>query len=163
MINPTQRERSGEGYTLGVETPSLPVDLSLGRLRSWLKEDMAVWGLRSMADEIEVRINTRMTRSLGNARPVEKRVTLAAWLMTRPEELICEVLCHEAAHIAVFTLHGRGCRPHGKEWKDLMVRAGFEPRVRIDVPDAPRPRRRRRRRASGLHRIAGAMLTWIRA
>ena len=120
-----------------------------------------MWGLQPLADGIEIRVSKRMTRSLGNARPVEMRITLAHWLMFRPQWLIREVLCHEAAHIAVQTLHGRGCRPHGKEWQALMVRAGFKPRVRIDVPDAPRPPRRRR--SFGVRRVAGTVLGGMRA
>ncbi len=44
-----------------------------------------------------------------------------------------EVLCHEAAHAAVYERYGTNCQPHGEEWQHLMEAAGFEPRVRIPV------------------------------
>jgi predicted SprT family Zn-dependent metalloprotease len=48
---------------------------------------------------------------------------------------VLEVLCHEAAHAAVVALHGRRVRPHGAEWRDLMLFAGFRPRVRLPSED----------------------------
>jgi predicted SprT family Zn-dependent metalloprotease len=58
---------------------------------------------------------------------------VAAFLLGAPDQLLHEVLCHEAAHAAVYELHGRGPKPHGLEWRKLMVAAGFEPRVRLKV------------------------------
>jgi predicted SprT family Zn-dependent metalloprotease len=50
-----------------------------------------------------------------------------------------EVLCHEAAHLAVFQLFGESCRPHGPEWAQLMRAAGFEPRRRLVLDEAGSP------------------------
>jgi predicted SprT family Zn-dependent metalloprotease len=58
-------------------------------------------------------------------------------LLTGPPELLREALCHEAAHAAVYELHGRVPRPHGREWRDLMQTAGFEPRTRMPATHSP--------------------------
>ena len=47
--------------------------------------------------------------------------------------LLPEVLCHEAAHVAVYEIFGSSCRPHGPEWAELVRKAGFLPRLRIGV------------------------------
>ncbi|MDX2056566.1 MAG: SprT-like domain-containing protein, partial [Gemmatimonadales bacterium] len=47
-------------------------------------------------------------------------------------------LCHEAAHVAAFVLHGRTVRPHGAEWASLVAAVGFDPVVRARVPGARR-------------------------
>jgi predicted SprT family Zn-dependent metalloprotease len=78
-----------------------------------------------------------MTRSLGRCQPEQKRIRLASWLREAPGELLAEVLCHEAAHVAVHELHGRGCRPHGSEWKSLMRAAGYDARTRIPEDALP--------------------------
>jgi len=57
-----------------------------------------------------------------------------------------EVLCHEAAHLAVHVLHGLKARPHGAEWARLMRIAGFEPRVRFDPA-----------------RLTSGLRSWVRA
>ncbi len=112
-----------------------------------------LWGLDR--DEVEIRISRRMTRSIGNARIDENRITLAVWLFDQPDELVDEVLCHEAAHLAIRRLHGPGARPHGVEWRDLMRRAGHAARTRIEVPFPPpvRPRRHRRPALGRLSRL----------
>ena len=119
------------------------------RLEAVLRECLHLWGLENLADEIELRTSSRMTRSLGNARPETNRITLAQWLFDQPKEIVDEVLCHEAAHLAVHRLHGRGVRPHGREWRSLVQQAGFQARTRIPLPNPPNfpPRRRRTRRS----------------
>ena len=73
-----------------------------------------------------------MRASLGRCHPADGRVRLNPALFDEPEALLREVVCHEAAHVAVYLLHGNFARPHGREWKELMVKAGFEPRVRMN-------------------------------
>jgi SprT protein len=48
-------------------------------------------------------------------------------------ELRDEIISHEIAHLVVFERHGRGRRPHGVEWKDLMRNIGLTPRVRVHL------------------------------
>jgi SprT protein len=46
-----------------------------------------------------------------------------------PDQHMPETVAHEVAHSVVYRLHGRGCRPHGREWRAVMKMLGFEPRV----------------------------------
>lgn len=91
-----------------------------------------LWGTGPMSSRLTLKISARMIRSLGNCRPETGMIRLNRILFNqRNSEILREVLCHEAAHAAVFLLHGRNCRPHGPEWKALMKAAQYAPRRRI--------------------------------
>jgi len=105
----------------------------LAAIPSWAE----AWGVPGLEARISVGFSTRMTRSLGRCQPEQKRIRLASWLREAPAELLAEVLCHEAAHVAVHELHGRGCRPHGSEWRALMRAAGYDARTRIPEDALP--------------------------
>lgn len=61
-----------------------------------------------------------LRKSAGRCHPANGDIRLnRAFLATHPDETI-PTLCHEAAHIAVFHLHGPQARPHGPEWRHLM-------------------------------------------
>ncbi len=126
-----------------------------------LRHCLDLWQVGSLAPEIGIRLSTRMTRTIGSANLSKNRITLAVWLFEQPQAIIDEVVCHEAAHLAVLHLYGQGVRPHGREWQALMRRAGVTPRVRIPLPNPPpMPRRRRRRRRTTLGRAAAALIRW---
>jgi predicted SprT family Zn-dependent metalloprotease len=74
-------------------------------------------------------------------------------LAAAPVEVLLEVVCHEAAHLAARELHGSRCRPHGPEWVTLVRAAGFEPRPQIPwVTPSPAPHRTTARRRRYNHR-----------
>ena len=95
------------------------------------------WGVPGLESRLSVCFSTRMSRSLGRCQPERKLIRLASWLREAPDVLLAEVLCHEVAHVAVHELHGRGCRPHGREWKALMRTAGYQARARIPEDQLP--------------------------
>jgi len=105
--------------------------MNLTQLSSWLNEWAGVWSVPDLADRVHFEISSRMRTSLGRCYPQAGKVRLNAALLDEPEELLREVACHEAAHVAVYLLHGNAVRPHGREWKELMTAAGFAPRVRM--------------------------------
>ena len=49
--------------------------------------------------------------------------------------ILNEVLCHEAAHLAVHLLYGRAAAMHGPEWKRLVESAGYSARTGIHIPE----------------------------
>lgn len=100
-----------------------------------------LWGLPKLAAATSLRVSTRFRRSLGSYRASRREITLAAWLVDEPTPLLDEVLCHEAAHAAVHLTYGTGKRPHGREWRDFMARAGVPARVRIPESELPPSRR----------------------
>ena len=112
-------------------------DTLLGKAERWGE----LWGTPGLTESVTVEFSRRFKSSLGLCRPIQGRIRLAAHLREGNGELLEEVLCHELAHVAVYRLHGRRARPHGREWKSLMSRAGFEPRVRFLREDAKFPPR----------------------
>lgn len=85
-----------------------------------------------LTNRVRIEFSSRMRRSAGRALPERGIVRLAWWLQDATPTVRDEVLCHEVAHIAARLIHGSKIRAHGPEWKALMRRAGYEPRVRLD-------------------------------
>ena len=108
-------------------------------LDSWarphLKKWARLWRCRPLAS-VNCAVNPRLAVSLGRCRPAARAIELNQRLLSHAWRLRREVLCHEAAHFAVRELHGRAARPHGKEWRELVTLAGFEPTLAISF--APR-------------------------
>jgi len=96
-----------------------------------------LWGVPRLGSEVSLRTSSRFQRSLGSYRASRAEITLAAWLVDGPTQLLDEVLCHEAAHAAVRLVHGDGVRPHGPEWRDFMALAEIPARVRIPASELP--------------------------
>jgi predicted SprT family Zn-dependent metalloprotease len=102
------------------------------------------WGLPGLEHRLEVQVSTRLRTTLGRCVPARGQLRIAAFLLEAPEELLHEVLCHEAAHAAAHERHGPRIRPHGREWRLLMTEAGFTARARFPaeslaaLPDAAR-------------------------
>ena len=106
-----------------------------------------------MADELTITLSTRFRTCLGRCTPGSNEIRVAAFLVQASPELLREVLCHEAAHAAVYRLHGGGVRPHGREWRHLMRAAGFRPRASIPSDELDRqPVEMARRRVRWEHR-----------
>lgn len=108
-----------------------------------------LWGLPGLEQRVTIHFSQRLTASLGRATPARRSIRLAAALAPGPAGFLAEVLCHELAHVAAWELHGDAIRPHGREWKELVRRAGYRATTRLTPPPGlalPSPRRRRRRR-----------------
>lgn len=110
------------------------------------------WSLVGLPERVDFQVSRRMTRSLGNCRPQQRRIRIADWILdTKDSELLGELLIHELAHVAAWELHGDRIRAHGREWKALMHQAGLDGRVTIPAP-ASAPKATRRRRFTYSHR-----------
>lgn len=66
-------------------------------------------------------------------------ITLSARLQAAPRAVVLEVLCHEAAHVAAFLLHGLRAKPHGPEWRELVAAAGYPPTTALKCHWVPQP------------------------
>lgn len=97
------------------------------------------WGVPSLEARLRIVFSSRFRSALGRCTPSVREVRLSSLLLEGPGDLLREVLCHEAAHVAVYELHGAGVRPHGAEWRELMRSAGYEPRARIPLSLLPAP------------------------
>lgn len=102
-------------------------------IQTWIAEWSALWQTGDLTERVRIEPGRRIRRSLGLCQQASGRVQIHPALF-EPENagLLREVVCHEAAHVAVHLLHGRKARPHGLEWKRLMVRAGYSPKARMD-------------------------------
>jgi SprT protein len=114
-------------------------------VRDWVLAWSSLWGTPDLPATIHITFSPRLRASLGRCSPRTGSIRLNPGLLDADPAILREVLCHEAAHVAAWLLHGRRARPHGREWKDLMRAAGYEPRVRWPhqaLPGALRAARR---------------------
>ena len=96
-------------------------------LRRWTR----LWGLPGLEDALTITFSSRLQRALGRCVPAQGRITLHSSLASARADKMAAVLCHEAAHVGAFVLHGRRIRPHGAEWAALVQSAGFPPHVSV--------------------------------
>lgn len=115
---------------------TIPAD-SQKRLRRWLRR----WGTPELARSLRVEFSPRLVRAFGRCYQQDRLIRLTPSLRTSQAWLLDEILCHEAAHAAVWHLHRDRARPHGEEWKEMMRAAGFRPRVRLPFVVARPPAR----------------------
>ncbi len=114
-----------------------PKELSC-ELRDDLLAWCSLWNVSTLVPEISVTISRRMSSSLGRASYTRQSIGLQHTLLDpTATELLREVLCHEAAHLAAYRLHGKTIRPHGSQWKSLLSAAGYPPRVTIAAKTLP--------------------------
>jgi predicted SprT family Zn-dependent metalloprotease len=117
-----------------------------------LAEAAAAWSLPALRD-VSIVTSSRMRTSLGLFDPRRRQIRLAAFLEAATPTLYREVVLHELAHSAVHLAHGRGPRPHGREWRAYMDAVGLRPRVRLPRQDVEHllPARTRRPRTGWRH------------
>lgn len=96
----------------------------------WINEWASAWSAPALSSLVRVDFSKRLTRALGRCTPETGSIRLNRKLGEGDPGILREVLCHEVAHVAVWRLYGRQARPHGPEWRKLMVLAGYEPRVK---------------------------------
>ena len=113
---------------------------------TWLSAWAAAWGVPDLPARVRIVFSQRLQSSLGRCAPNAGLIRLNPGLLDGAPEVLREVVCHEAAHVATWLLYGRRARAHGPEWKELMQRAGYEPRVRWAEAAVPEPVRARRGR-----------------
>lgn len=96
-------------------------------LRSTLLRWENVWGVKDFACHIKVAFSPYLKRSLGRSNVTARTIHLSETCRTLQRSYLLEVICHEAAHIAVHAVYGKGPKPHGEEWQQFVRAAGFEP------------------------------------
>lgn len=119
-------------------TPTRPRSRKRSQLTPALEADVlawcTLWQVPELPGTLDIRFSGQLRTSLGRCHPVTGRIRLHDALKSGHDELLREVLCHEAAHAAVFAIHRRRLRPHGREWRALMKAAGFVPRATYREP-----------------------------
>lgn len=142
--------------------------LSDPQLRREVDRLSSIWANPELPGSVDIVFSSRLTRTLGRADVVRRRVTLAACL-NGTGAVFDEVLCHELAHIVAFDMVGRAERVHGATWQRLVAMAGFVPRRKLQTSLALANRSTGRRgriylhccQVCGFSRIAARrMSTW---
>ena len=129
---------------------------------AWLAAWAVVWDLPELPWRVRIVFSQRLQRSLGRCSPRTGSIRLNPGLLDGPPAALREVACHEVAHVATWVLHGRKAAAHGREWKELMQRAGYEPRVRWAEATVPAAvRERRRKTAVYVHSCPVCRAQWI--
>jgi predicted SprT family Zn-dependent metalloprotease len=109
----------------------IPVAFNSDTLARWLTQWSGIWQVPRLDDNVDIRFSRRMRTSLGRCRADTGRININSILLQEHEELLKEVVCHEVAHVVAYLRHGKRALPHGREWKQFMVAAGYEPRARV--------------------------------
>lgn len=119
-------------HRVGAKVPSV-LGIAERTIAGWTE----AWGLPGLEREVTVEESPRLRSSLARCAVASRRIRLHPALRSQPRALREAVLCHELAHIAAYTLHGPTIRPHGPEWRALMIAAGFTPSVRLSARGIP--------------------------
>lgn len=125
-------------------------------IRPWA----AKWGLPGLELGIRVRFHPQLQGALGRCQPEKGSISLHVALRNASASDLATVLCHEAAHIAAYHLHGRRINGHQSEWRELVIAAddvaqSAARRDDFDLSSWPGPPvvvKRNRSRRSVLHR-----------
>lgn len=104
-------------------------------LSKWAKS----WRTPSLPQRVRISFSFRLRKSMGRVRPQSGIISLNAKLDSAPRAVLLEVLCHEAAHVATFLLHGLDAKPHGPEWRVLVRAAGYQPSTSLKCRWLPQP------------------------
>ena len=102
-------------------------------LAAWLRHWSAVWHIPDLDRRLDIQVSGRLRTSLGRCQVRSGRISIHKVLVQGHDDLLKEVVCHEAAHYAACHLYGPRILPHGRQWKQLVRAAGCTPRVRVDL------------------------------
>lgn len=73
--------------------------------------------------------SNRMTRSAGYAYKKSKEMKFSAKIFAEMSKFeMYQTIAHETAHIIQFIIYPNS-KPHGREWKSIMIDLGFEPKI----------------------------------
>ncbi len=115
---------------ISVVMPGEPFERS-GLTKIWHREAprlSRLWNQPQLGKRLLVHVNPRLRATVARFVPRLGAIQVAPPIAdTTDRALVREVLCHEAAHAVVFWAHPEA-RPHGEEWAQLMVLAGFHAR-----------------------------------
>jgi predicted SprT family Zn-dependent metalloprotease len=95
---------------------------------SYLRALARIWGSPRVS-QLQFRWNPRLTTTFARLLPSDRVIEFNLSVARVDAEARRELMCHEAAHYAVWEIYYRSARPHGPEWAALVKLAGFEPKA----------------------------------
>jgi predicted SprT family Zn-dependent metalloprotease len=87
-----------------------------------------VWA-HPRVSSLRVVVNKRLQATLARWMPPADVIQVSPAAAERGQNVLRQIVAHEAAHVVVWDRYGRIVRPHGPEWMDLMRAAGTEPQA----------------------------------
>ena len=117
------------------------------QIRRWAR----LWTVPSLPKLVEIRPNFRLSTTVARYRRDQRAIEVGARFLAQ-RQFKAEVLAHEMAHAVVDLRYGRIARPHGKEWQELVIAAGYSPTVRLRTVRLPPPQPRVARSSAYVHR-----------
>ena len=127
----------------------------------WLADWARAWSVPELPHRVRIVFSARLQSSLARCAPRAGLIRLNPGLAEADAAELREVVCHEAAHVATWLLHGRRARAHGNEWKAMMRLAGYEARVRWADDTVPAPVRARRPSVVYIHTCPTCRAHWV--
>ena len=118
------RQVTGERLGLVQPRPGEPALHSPQMLHAALKR--AASRLRAGGRLPDVRVNPRLRTTRARYLRTPHVIEVSRSLIRARRSDLERALAHELAHVLVTRRHP-GARPHGPEWRDVMVRAGLTP------------------------------------
>jgi predicted SprT family Zn-dependent metalloprotease len=109
--------------------------------RRYLHSLATLWNQPSV-ETLTIEVNQRLSRAAGRWLPRRRVIQLSPRTLAEDVRFRREVISHEAAHAVVSKLHGPKAKPHGREWRELVKAAGFEPSataIRCGIPRQAAP------------------------
>jgi hypothetical protein len=91
-----------------VAFPSIPAD--------WPSTWAVAWDIPDLASPVEIVFSRRIRRSLGRCVPRTGEIRLNPALLQAGDDVLREVLCHEAAHAATWILRGNASSRSEPPW-----------------------------------------------
>ena len=96
------------------------------------KSLLKLWSVCDLNPKLEIQWSSRMKTTLGLAYPNRSMIRLNKALANKKNRtLLLEAICHELAHLVIHNIYGISVKPHGSEWRSLILKAGYEPRISI--------------------------------
>ncbi|MFT7516961.1 MAG: putative SprT family Zn-dependent metalloprotease [Myxococcota bacterium] len=137
----------GEG-TQDISVEQLKLKYSCEVLLAMAAECITFWQADGELPQLKIVWNTRLRTSAGRALLREQVVELNPRLLSKNEQDIRAVLVHELAHLLAVARYGQ-VKAHGREWQQLMIEAGADPKVCHSMDASAFYHRRKRSALSG--------------
>ncbi|MEM7196662.1 MAG: SprT-like domain-containing protein [Pseudomonadota bacterium] len=112
----------------------------------WIRRAEHMYGISLQPISVSFDLRGR-TAGMFRVKDGVREIRFNPWIFSEYfEENLNETIPHEVAHATNYVLHGtRGVKPHGAEWKRIMMDFGVEPRVTCEFRLDKVPQRKVRR------------------
>jgi predicted SprT family Zn-dependent metalloprotease len=101
-----------------------------GELARTIQRWAELWRVAGLRECITVHFNARLRTTIARWVIASSRLEVSSRFFDARRDQR-QILCHELAHAAAVMKFGRAVRPHGPEWRDFVLVAGFQPMIHL--------------------------------